>query len=952
MRTVSTTAGPTPPSNMTLTMATAAGAAGTKQPDEIVPVVFGVSDAGIKIRLNVGDTLVGQTVTDDQGKWSAAVAIDAVDGQYDITATAIDQAGNTSTSDAVRLTLSGTPIGLLLRTALDKSDSLGRSMNVPRDLQVVVGGINDYQALSSRTNFINGMSTGRLGLYQHWFGVVFENERDLNRDIATTWKYTTPGEIETNLWDPNFFHVGSNASVLDGLGISYYSNWLSSGLSATMQNVNFGDPFLMSPAEMAKTVTDFKNLTDASRAVGIATTAPVYSPNGGLAPSAIQSGATWMSERFLPIRQMALYGGALTIDAPPSYFFNQSPAYQGFCEAQIRWAEANHLRTTVILSPDDSGSNFLDDAKRFVRALASANAIPTQWAVENYVAIGDYAPGDGVYPNPIGSELKANTVAQVATYLAKTVSVVTYGSDGLTYIESAGGFIIATETIGDNGNTVTLHDSKATSRFFYSNDGVIVGSTLTPADLSLALASDSGLLGDGLTNVSLPVLIGAAPPGSTIQIYDGATLIGTGTATGIGAFSVSTSIPLSDGIHTLTAKAMDSAGNVSPTSSASLSLIISSSLPVVNDSLFDAEYYLLNNLDVAAAGADPYQHYMTTGWKEGRDPSALFNTRFYLNQNPDVAAARVNPLEHFETIGWKEGRDPSVGFSVPGYLALYWDVKAAGINPLLHFVQNGKAEGRMAFAAVPHDTVPHDPLVNDGYVYAHNPGVAAAGLDASAWFNSVGWAQGANPNGYFDTSYYLTRNPDVQAAGFSPLAHFEAFGWKEGRQPSLAFDDAKYLSANPDVAAAGVNPLVHYLANGLAEGRIAFLAGGSAAADPLVSLEYYEAQCGASIMPGGTAGAEQAAYAYDHGGWEAGLNPDAFFDTSFYLSHNPDVAAARVNPLLHYETYGWKEGRDPSASFSTNKYLAAYGDVRAAGIDPLLHYVVNGQGEGRTTFST
>lgn len=28
-----------------------------------------------------------------------------------------------------------------------------------------------------------------------------------------------------------------------------------------------------------------------------------------------------------------------------------------------------------------------------------------------------------------------------------------------------------------------------------------------------------------------------------------------------------------------------------------------------------------------------------------------------------------------------------------------------------------------------------------------------------------------------------------------------------------------------------------------------------------------------------------------------------------YLAHNPDVAAARIDPLQHYEAYGWKEGR-------------------------------------------
>ena len=367
--------------------------------------------------------------------------------------------------------------------------------------------------------------------------------------------------------------------------------------------------------------------------------------------------------------------------------------------------------------------------------------------------------------------------------------------------------------------------------------------------------------------------------------------------------------------------------------------------------LFSVSYYLSHNPDVAAAGVNPLLHFSAVGYKEGRDPNAFFNTKYYLNQNPDVAAAGVDPLLHFMTDGWREGRDPSVLFSIRGYQAANPDVKAAGLDPLLHYLASGRAEGRAAVPAMPHDTGPHDLLVDDAYVYAGHPEVAAAGLDASAWFHAVGWKAGANPDALFDTSYYLTQNPDVAAAGLDPLAHFESNGWREGREPSLVFSDAKYLTAYPDVKAAAIDPLVHYLASGKAEGRMAFLAGGPAAADPLVNATYFDRQLGATLIPGGAAGAQQAAASYDATGWQKGVNPDALFDTKYYLSHNPDVAAAHINPLLHFEANGWKEGRDPSALFSTNKYLSAYTDVRTAGLDPLLHYVVSGQAEGRQAFA-
>ena len=368
---------------------------------------------------------------------------------------------------------------------------------------------------------------------------------------------------------------------------------------------------------------------------------------------------------------------------------------------------------------------------------------------------------------------------------------------------------------------------------------------------------------------------------------------------------------------------------------------------------FDAAYYLAHNADVKAAGVDPLQHYLTYGWKEGRDPNAYFSTRYYLAQNADVAAARVNPLEHFEYYGWKEGRDPSANFSLSKYLAANPDVKAAGVDPLQQFLTAGLAQGRAAIPVAPaapaNPPAPAaDPLVDKAWYLAQHPDVAASGEDASANYHRVGWKLGYNPDQFFDTTYYLKANADVAAAGVDPLAHFEAFGVNEGRQPSLAFNDAKYLAANPDVAAAKVNPLAHYLAYGRNEGRMAFINAPQAAGapDPLVDRAYYFAQF-ATVVPA----AADATASYNQTGWHQGLNPDAYFDTNYYLAHNPDVRAAGVNPLAHYETFGWKEGRDPSAAFSTSKYLAAYADVRASGADPLVSFVTTGQAQGRTAIA-
>ena len=80
---------------------------------------------------------------------------------------------------------------------------------------------------------------------------------------------------------------------------------------------------------------------------------------------------------------------------------------------------------------------------------------------------------------------------------------------------------------------------------------------------------------------------------------------------------------------------------------------------------FDAAYYLAQNPDVKAAGVEPLQHYLTSGWHEGRNPSAAFSTNDYLAANPDVKAAGIDPLLHYVTFGKAEGRAASLSTQAP-----------------------------------------------------------------------------------------------------------------------------------------------------------------------------------------------------------------------------------------------------------------------------------------------
>jgi hypothetical protein len=86
----------------------------------------------------------------------------------------------------------------------------------------------------------------------------------------------------------------------------------------------------------------------------------------------------------------------------------------------------------------------------------------------------------------------------------------------------------------------------------------------TPSIPTLFPADDSGTLGDDITNVRQPRLTGTATAGLTIRLVNASNVVlGTATATSSGSVTVVPSAPLTDGTYALEFVAVDAAGNVS-----------------------------------------------------------------------------------------------------------------------------------------------------------------------------------------------------------------------------------------------------------------------------------------------------------------------------------------------------------------------------------------------------
>ena len=80
------------------------------------------------------------------------------------------------------------------------------------------------------------------------------------------------------------------------------------------------------------------------------------------------------------------------------------------------------------------------------------------------------------------------------------------------------------------------------------------------------------------TDDTVPRLVGTSEPFATVNIYEGTTLVGTGTADGSGIWSILLTTTLATGAHSFTAQATDAAGNTS-VSSASFTLTIDTTPP-------------------------------------------------------------------------------------------------------------------------------------------------------------------------------------------------------------------------------------------------------------------------------------------------------------------------------------------------------------------------------------
>jgi hypothetical protein len=155
---------------------------------------------------------------------------------------------------------------------------------------------------------------------------------------------------------------------------------------------------------------------------------------------------------------------------------------------------------------------------------------------------------------------------------------------------TTGAWSLTTAALADGAHTFTAKATDTAGNTSGASAGltVTVDTATTRPELNLVDSSDTGSSDtDNVTSDDTPTLDGTAEAGSTVNVYDGDTLLETVTAGNDGVYTTTVSSALADGVHNLVAKATDTAGNES-TDSLTLTVTTDTAAPAAPSIDLDA----------------------------------------------------------------------------------------------------------------------------------------------------------------------------------------------------------------------------------------------------------------------------------------------------------------------------------------------------------------------------
>ncbi|HGT9291414.1 BapA/Bap/LapF family large adhesin [Enterobacter kobei] len=507
--------------------------------NDATPTLSGTAEANSVVTIFDGGTQIGVVTADGTGAWTFTPETALAEGSHSFTAQATDPQGNVSAvsgawSVVVDLTAPTVPT---LDTVND---------NVPGG---ITGNLTSGQVTNDSTPTIGG--TGQAGSTIH----IMNNGTQIGTAIVDgsgNWSFTPT----TPLVD------GSYALRVYATDVAGNASANSSVFTFTVDTAGPVVPVVTSViddiAPVTGTLTSGNTTNDARPTFNgtgdVGSTVHVIVDGNEIGTAVVNAQGNWT---FTP--------GSDLSDGPHAITFNATDVAgnTGSTTAPFNLTVDTGVPSAPVIStaadnvgsvqtPLSSGQS-TDDTTPTLNGTATANATVTVY--ENGQPIGTaLADGTGAWSFTPSTPLSSGSHTWTATV-----------TDAAGNVSPASpGFTLVVDTTAPNAPVI----SQAIDD---------VGSITGP------------ITSGQTTDDTVPRLVGTSEPFATVNIYEGTTLVGTGTADGTGNWSILLNTTLTTGAHSFTAQATDAAGNTS-VSSASFSLTIDTTppaLPVLTSILDD-----------------------------------------------------------------------------------------------------------------------------------------------------------------------------------------------------------------------------------------------------------------------------------------------------------------------------------------------------------------------------
>ncbi|MCQ8279317.1 baseplate J/gp47 family protein [Acetobacteraceae bacterium KSS8] len=299
------------------------------------------------------------------------------------------------------------------------------------------------------------------------------------------------------------------------------------GYTPTEANVNVYNETIWSAQDLA----NWKGYVDNARAQGYLNLAPMMAEyeEGDFATAAATAN----------IRAAALYSGGITFDLPPWFWLARDDAFRESTEAEIKWATANGLRSSITLSPQYPGDpHLLADTQALVSMLQAAGALPSQIVVKD----GGVSTTDTFY-----SATDPNSLNNVANWLSSLTLTPTNSESGL-------------EVRGTSARPDDLMTGVGPN---WQQTGAAAASPYAIAQIFAETKSTTGTLTVTLSNAALGRLVAASGLGSVSQ--NGTVFTVTGTMAQLTAALQAMTFVAATGVvgnGSLTVTVTDAAGTI------------------------------------------------------------------------------------------------------------------------------------------------------------------------------------------------------------------------------------------------------------------------------------------------------------------------------------------------------------------------------------------------------